>query len=105
MASVSFGDFRVDRAGVSAIFRSASMQAAVRDAADKVAAPANAAALANKAALPTKWQRIVDRYDRGDAPYTPSAKVLRNTAVGVVRTSSLLGLVDENQNHTLEGSL
>ncbi len=104
MAS-QFGDFKVNRAGVAAVFRSSAMQGAVKSAASKVAASANASAAASKPALPTKWRKIVDRYDRGSTPYTPEAKVLRNTAVGVVRTSSLLGLVDENQNHTLEGSL
>ncbi len=105
MGSAKLGDFKVDRSGVEAIFRSSAMQSAVKQAADKVAAQANAAATSNKGALPTKWRKIVDRYDRGSTPYTPAAKVLTHTAVGVVRTSSLLGVVDENQNHTLEGSL
>ncbi len=100
-----FGSFKVDRAGVAATFRSSAMQGALKGAASKVAASANASAAANKAVLPTKWQKIVDRYDRGSVPYTPGTKVLRNTAVGTVRTSSLLGVVDENRHHTLEGSL
>lgn len=105
MGSARFGDFRVDRSGVEAIFRSSAMQSAAKQAADKVAGAANAAAAANKGALPAKWRKIIDRYDRGSTPYTPAAKVLTHTAAGVVRTSSLLGVVDENQNHTLEGNL
>ncbi len=105
MASPKFGAFKVDRSGVSAIFRSQAMQSAVLDAAQGASARAGAAAAANEAALPTKWRKAIERYDRGSAPYAADSKVLTHTAVGVVRTSSLLGLVDENQNHTLEGEL
>ena len=102
MAS-QFGRFKPDRAGIAATFRGAGMQQALASAGKAVESSANARA--GTAGLPTKWRKIVERYDRGNAPYTADVKVLSNTAVGVVRTSSLLGCLDENQNHTLEGSL
>ena len=98
-----FGRFKPDRSGIAALFRGAAMQSALADAGARVESSANASVDAS--ALPTKWRKITERYDSGNAPYTASVKVLSNTAVGVVRTSSLLGMVDENQNHTLEGSL
>lgn len=102
MAS-QFGSFRPDRAGIAALFKGAGMQSALAEAGKRVESSANASA--TTAGLPTKWQKIIERYDTGPQPYTADVKVLSNTAVGVVRTSSLLGCVDENQNHTLEGSL
>lgn len=102
MAS-QFGSFKPNRSGIAALFKSDAMQSALAQAGAQVESSANVAA--SGAALPTKWRKIVERYDRGNSPYTASVKTLNNTAVGVVRTSSLLGLVDENQNHTLEGHL
>lgn len=102
MAS-QFGRFKPNRAGIAALFKGAGMQSALAEAGEKVESAANAAV--DTSSLPTKWRKIVERYDSGAAPYSAGVKVLSGTAVGVVRTSSLRGMVDENQNHTLEGSL
>ena len=102
MAS-QFGRFKPDRAGIAALFKGAGMQSALTEAGKRVESSANASA--TTAGLSTKWRKIVERYDKGAQPYTADVKVLSNTAVGVVRTSSVLGCLDENQNHTLEGSL
>lgn len=102
MAS-QFGRFKPDRAGIASLFKGAGMQSALAEAGKRVESSASASA--TTAGLPTKWRKIVERYDTGPRPYTADVKVLSNTAAGVVRTSSLLGCIDENQNHTLEGSL
>lgn len=100
-----YGSFKPDRAGIAALFKGAGMQSALARAGKRVEAAANASASAAASSLPTKWRKIVEKYDTGPQPYTADVKVLSNTAVGVVRASGLLGCVDENQNHTLEGSL
>ena len=99
------GGFKVNRAGVRALFKSAAMSSALEAQAKRVAASACAAEYANRATLPTKWAKIAAHYNENPEPYTGSSKTLSNTAVGVVRTSSLYGVVDENAHHTLENSL
>lgn len=99
---MEFGDFKVDSGGVSSIFKSAAMQAALGDAARTLTSRAISAEAAHRAGLPAKERAICAKYNENDAAYAASVRVLDNTAIGVVRVHNLWGVYDENQNHTLE---
>ncbi len=102
-SSGKFGRFTPNSAGISEVFRSPAMKSFVDGATQRVASQANAAEAANRAALPTKWRRIIERYDTGPAAYTGKTDVLDHVAVGMVWTSGLAGCIDQNQNQTLDG--
>lgn len=105
MTTLKFSNFKPDRAGISAIFRSGAMQSACQSAADSVAAGANAAEAGNRAALPRKAQGFIKHNNVNAEAYIGRTKVLTNTAIGIVSPHNMWGAYDENRNHTLEGYL
>lgn len=92
---VRFGDFRPDSAGISEIFTSGAMQAALREVAEPLAAKASGAARANLHHGGFK--------DEESEPYEAVVKVATHTAIGHVWPATEQGFTDQKLNHTLDG--
>ena len=91
-----WGRFRVDRAGVSSVFRSAALQGALMSVARPVAASASAAARASDLRGPFG--------DDDRSPYAARTKVLTHTAVAVVDVNSTRGAVAQARDHVLDSA-
>lgn len=86
-------DFKLNKAGLREIFKSAGMQAALRNEAEKLATKANKVAEAHAKEL------HIDHFKA--PPYGAHVDVLRNTAVGAVHTNHIMGRKDQAKFSTL----
>lgn len=101
--ALSFGGFRVDRAGVAATLKQGGVAGWVAEEAGRLAASANEAARRN---LTARDLHIIQHYEPGvatDAPYEAVVKAGNYDTLGVVRPANLWGRYDQNQHHTLDG--
>lgn len=86
-------DFKMDKAGVIEICKSAGMQAVLLDAAKEKAAGANAAAAGHEKALHITSFKV--------PPYAAHVDVLDRTAVGAAHTNGKMGQLDQEKFKSL----
>ena len=92
MASARFGNFRPDSGGIREIFTSGSMQAAVGEVAEGLAAQANSIASGHH----------IDHKPIEGEPYAANVHVGRATAMGFVNMVGREGHLDNAIYHTLD---
>lgn len=101
MAELTFGNFKVDRAGVAATLKQGGVVDWVAREAESMAAAANSAA---RDRLTAEDVHIIQHYEPGvmGDPYEAVVKTGNFDTLGVVRTANLWGAYDSNQHHTLD---
>lgn len=99
---LSFGAFRFDRAGVIAALKSPGVVSLVTGHAERIRDAANAAARDRLTAEERNRLEHAEPGCMGAPPYEYQVKEGRSDTLGVVRSASLWGAYDSNQNHTLD---
>lgn len=93
MGSMSFSNFKLDKAGVAEISKSAGVQAILREHAESLASNANTIAHSHKSGLHISDFEV--------EPYAADVDVLNYTAVGAVHTNGKIGQIDHAKYSTL----
>lgn len=99
---LSFGDFRADRAGVVAALKSPGVVSLVEGHAERICDAANAAAKDRLTAEEYNHLEHAEPGCMGAPPYEFQVKEGHSDTLGVVRSASLWGAYDSNQNQTLD---
>lgn len=97
-----FGRFRVDRGGVVSVMKSRGVVSLVTSHAERIRDAANAAARDRLTAEERNRLEHAEPGCMGAPPYECQVKEGHSDTLGVVRSASLWGAYDSNQNQTLD---